>query len=70
MQSDRGLEYQGARIGFQKVDGSDIGVQVRGHELNDLLQEDDLRVMDYNGHHVFYNFSLRELGDPVLHEED
>ncbi|UCG52938.1 MAG: hypothetical protein JSW58_05100 [Candidatus Latescibacterota bacterium] len=38
--------------------------------LTDLKQEDDLRVMDYDGHHVFYNFSLMELGDPVYHEEE
>jgi hypothetical protein len=37
--------------------------------MSDLKQEDDLRVMDYDGHHVFYNFSLRELGAPIYHEE-
>ena len=26
--------------------------------LGDLKQSDDLRVLDYDGHHVFYNFSL------------
>lgn len=36
--------------------------------LGDLHQEDDLRVLDYDGHHVFYNFSLDELGDAVYHE--
>ena len=36
--------------------------------LGDLRQTDDLRVLDYNGHHVFYNFDLRELGNPVVHE--
>ena len=36
--------------------------------LNDLKQQDDLRVLDYNGHHVFYNFSIKELGKPVYHE--
>ena len=30
--------------------------------MNDLKQTDDLRVLDYDGHHVFYNFSLSELG--------
>ncbi|MCF8069088.1 MAG: hypothetical protein K9L30_10925 [Desulfobacterales bacterium] len=38
--------------------------------LGDLKQADDLRVMDYDGHHVFYNFSLKSLGQPVYHEED
>ncbi len=37
--------------------------------LGDLQQSDDLRVLDYDGHHVFYNFSLKELGEPVFHEE-
>ena len=37
--------------------------------LGDLSQSDDLRVLDYDGHHVFYNFSLKELGEPVFHED-
>jgi hypothetical protein len=37
--------------------------------MNDLKQEDDLRVMDYNGHHVFYSFSLKELKEPVYYED-
>ena len=36
--------------------------------LGDLKQSDDLRVLDYDGHHVFYNFSLSEIGKPVFHE--
>lgn len=36
--------------------------------MGDLKQTDDLRVLDYDGHHVFYNFSLSELGNPVFHE--
>ena len=36
--------------------------------MNDLKQEDDLRVMDYDGHHVFYSFSLKELGKPIFNE--
>jgi hypothetical protein len=37
--------------------------------MNDLKQEDDLRVMDYDGHHVFNSFSLEELEAPIYHEE-
>ena len=33
--------------------------------MGDLSQTDDLRVLDYDGHHVFYNFSLKELGTPI-----
>lgn len=36
--------------------------------LGDLKQSDDLRVLDYDGHHVFYNFSLSEIGEPIFHE--
>lgn len=36
--------------------------------MSDLQQEDDLRVLDYDGHHVFINFSFREMGEPVFHE--
>ncbi len=36
--------------------------------LGDLKQTDDLRVLDYDGHHVFYNFSIKELGESVCHE--
>ncbi|MBI4775061.1 MAG: hypothetical protein HY788_12940 [Deltaproteobacteria bacterium] len=36
--------------------------------LGDLNQTDDLRVLDYNGHNVFYNFSFDELGAPILFE--
>jgi hypothetical protein len=38
--------------------------------MGDLKQTDDLRVLDYDGHHVFFNFSLSELGPPVYHEKD
>ncbi len=36
--------------------------------MGDLPQSDDLRVLDYDGHHVFYNFALNELGEAVLQE--
>jgi hypothetical protein len=36
--------------------------------LGDLRQTDDLRVLDYDGHHVFYNFALNEMGEPVYHD--
>jgi hypothetical protein len=34
----------------------------------DLTVSDDLRVLDYNGHNVFYNFSFNEMGPGVVHE--
>jgi len=36
--------------------------------MGDLKQEDDLRVLDYDGHHIFNSFSLKDLGKPVFHE--
>ena len=46
--------------------------QVYGQHFNvilgDLKQTDDLRVLDYDGHHVFYNFALNEIGAPIYHD--
>jgi len=36
--------------------------------MNDVSQTDDLRVLDYNGHNVFYNFSFTDMGEPVHFE--
>jgi hypothetical protein len=36
--------------------------------LNDLRQTDDLRVLDYDGHHVMLTFSFAELGQPFTYE--
>lgn len=37
--------------------------------MGDLKQEDDLRVLDYDGHHIFGLFSLKDLRGPVYFEE-
>ncbi len=31
----------------------------------DLEGVHDMRVLDFNGHHIFNSFSLAELGDPI-----
>jgi hypothetical protein len=36
--------------------------------MNDLHQTDDLRVLDYDGHRVFNNFTLSKLKEPVYFE--
>ncbi|HBF42807.1 MAG TPA: hypothetical protein DDW42_04115 [Desulfobacteraceae bacterium] len=36
--------------------------------MGDLYQTDDLRVLDYNGHNIFYSFSFKEMGKPIYHE--
>jgi hypothetical protein len=50
----------------------EIAKQKYGHHYNvitgDLHQEDDLRILDYDGHHVFNLFRLGDLGAPIYHE--
>ncbi len=36
--------------------------------MGDLKQTDDLRILDYNGYNVFYNFRFSEMSKPVYHE--
>jgi len=36
--------------------------------MGDLRQTDDLRVLDYNGHHVFNNFKVKDLEGPIYYE--
>jgi hypothetical protein len=36
--------------------------------LSDIKQEDDLRVLDYDGHHIYNEFSLKELHEPIYYE--
>ncbi|MBW1769541.1 MAG: hypothetical protein JRJ65_21205 [Deltaproteobacteria bacterium] len=36
--------------------------------MGDLKQSDDLRILDYNGYNVFYNFSFSEMGQPIYIE--
>ncbi len=33
--------------------------------LADLQGAEDVRVLDFNGHHIMASFSLEELGDPI-----
>jgi hypothetical protein len=36
--------------------------------VNDLRQTDDLRVLDYDGHHIFQTFPFDEYGQEFRHE--
>jgi hypothetical protein len=36
----------------------------------DLDLNDDLRVLDYDGHNVFHNFSFEDMSTPLYHEPD
>ncbi len=33
--------------------------------MDNLQGVEDIRVLDFNGHHIMANFSLDELGDPI-----
>ncbi len=35
---------------------------------NDVKESDDLRILDYNGHHIFLTIPFSEMGTPVRHE--
>lgn len=62
--------------GIQKFIASEVPVdkvkKAYGNHFNvimgDLNQTDDLRVLDYNGHNVFYNFTFAEMGKFTYHE--
>lgn len=68
------LEQKGIRKYIAYEVSEDLVKEKYGQQfkiiLGDLKQTDDLRVLDYDGHHVFYNFSLAELGEPVYHESE
>jgi hypothetical protein len=62
--------------GIKKFIASEVPVEnvkkVYGNHFNvimgDLQQTDDLRVLDYNGHNVFYNFKFSDMGKMLYHE--
>ena len=35
---------------------------------NDVKESDDLRVLDYDGHHIFLNIPFSAMGTPFKHE--
>lgn len=35
---------------------------------DDVHGQDDLRILDYNGHDVIFNFSFEEMGQPLYQE--
>lgn len=38
--------------------------------MGDLYQTDDFRVLDFDGHHIFAEFSMSELGGSVYYDPD
>jgi len=37
--------------------------------VEDLQKVDDMRVLDFDGHHIMNNFSLKKTGTPFVYEE-
>jgi len=46
--------------------------ELYGHRYADIVRDlekaDDVRVLDFDGHHIFLNFSLRSLGPAFIYE--
>lgn len=59
-------KYIAVELALEKV------IKKYGNQYNvvmgDLKQNDDLRILDYNGYNVFYNFSFSEMGKPIYIE--
>lgn len=36
--------------------------------MNDVKETDDLRILDYNGHHIFLTIPFADMGTPFKHE--
>ena len=54
-----------------EVDEDDVKRKYGKHYdviMGDLRQDDDLRVLDYDGHRVFNLFTLDNLGEPFYYE--
>lgn len=37
--------------------------------IEDLQDSNDMRILDFDGHHIFKNFSLMKMGPPFIFEE-
>ncbi len=37
-----------------------------GNVMQEIEHIEDIRVLDFNGHHIFSQFSFSELGDPIM----
>ena len=38
--------------------------------MGDLKQSDDLRILDYDGHHIFKTFTFKDLESPFIYEAE
>jgi hypothetical protein len=63
--------------GVRKFMAWEVGIErcreVYGYGFRDIVadlqREDDLRVLDFDGHRIFLNFSLAELREPFVFEQ-
>jgi hypothetical protein len=48
--------------------------ELYGYRFRDIADQlerrDDMRVLDFDGHRIFLNLSLRDLGDRILFEDE
>jgi len=48
--------------------------ELYGYTFRDIAEEletsDDMRVLDFDGHRIFLNLSLRDLGEHILFEDE
>ncbi len=76
--TDRGLIEKLRFKGIDKYIACEVGVDLcrRRYKhkfdviMKDVKQDDDLRVLDYNGHHIYHLFKFKELSQPIFVEEE
>jgi hypothetical protein len=64
--------------GISKFIASEVSVEAAKEKygmhfdlvIQDLHQNDDIRILDYSGERAFRNFSFKELGPPFYHEPE
>ncbi|NLG64112.1 MAG: hypothetical protein GX537_00710 [Actinobacteria bacterium] len=64
--------------GMRKFIAWEVGIErcreIYGYGFRDIVadlqREDDMRVLDFDGHRIFLNFSLRELREPFIWEAE
>jgi hypothetical protein len=74
--SDKKLIEKLSHKGIRKFMAYEVPVEVVKRKygqqfdviMKDVKQADDLRVLDFDGHKIFYSFSFTDLGEPFHYE--
>ena len=74
--TDSGLVEKFKAKGIKKYIGYELPIELCEKRygthypvvVQDLRQTDDLRVLDYDGHHIFLTFSFTEFGEEFRYE--